>query len=203
MKIAVDFDSTLADTLQVVLDMFNFKYGTKLEPSHIVDWDWKKNAEFWNSVGLNGEGLLFDPEEVERDFWKVYDLFDHTHLRRAIRPVDPLACGAIKWLVLRGHDVRIVTSNKPDAEVSIRSWLFGHGLDLPLDIIGRKSASQKAALNYDLFIDDSPSLAPACEELKKPLLLVPQPYNTDVLRQGYVRRFNWRDAIDIFEDMGL
>ena len=213
MKVACDFDSTLADKLKVVLDLFNFKYGLSLTREDIVDWDWKVNAKVW---GFTEEGA----KEVEADFWKVYDLFDTTHLRRAIPPVDPMACGAVKWLVKRGHQVDIVTSNRPEAEMSIRAWLFGHGLDLPLRMLDRKTASHKAELDYDVMIDDAPSLAKAITEqyleqkagtihFEQPrphhrLLLVPQPFNRQVLESPAVRTdFTWRRAIDIFEEEGL
>jgi len=199
MKIAVDFDSTLADTLKVVLDLINFKRGTKLVRDNVVSWDWKENAQLWG---------WDHPQDAEDDFWMIYDLFDTTHLRRAIPPTDPTACGSVKWLIKRGHDVRIVTSNKPQSEVSIRSWLFGHGLELPLDIIGRKSAREKAEMDFDVFIDDSPSLAEAIATLNggmgKTLFLVPQPYNTHVLPSLHVvTEFTWRRALDFFEQRGL
>jgi 5'(3')-deoxyribonucleotidase len=213
LKVACDFDSTLADTLKVVLDLFNFKYGLSLTREDIADWDWKVNAKVW---GFTEKGA----KEVEADFWKVYDLFDTTHLRRAIPPVDPMACGAVKWLVKRGHQVDIVTSNRPEAEMSIRAWLFGHGLDLPLRMLDRKTASYKAELDYDVMIDDAPSLAKAITEqyleqkagtihFEQPrphhrLLLVPQPFNRQVLESPAVRTdFTWRRAIDIFEEEGL
>lgn len=213
MKVACDFDSTLADTLKVVLDLFNFKYGLGLTREDIVDWDWKKNAKVW---GFTEEGA----QEVEADFWKVYDLFDTTHLRRAIPPVDPLACGAVKWLVKHGHQVDIVTSNRPEAEMSIRAWLFGHGLDLPLRMLDRKTGSHKAELDYDVFIDDAPSLAKSIADLydkqcvsvvhfempnpRHRLLLVPQPYNRHITRSPAVNtEFTWERALQIFREEGL
>lgn len=202
MKIAVDFDSTLADTLSVVLEFMNFKYGTALKAEDVTDWDWKVNAETWNKSGRFS--VHFDPVEIDRDFWKVYDLFDSTHLRRTIPPVDPLACGAVKWLVKRGHKVEIVTSNRPAAEMSIRSWLFGHGLDLPLNMIGRKSPKEKAELDYDIYLDDSPKLAEVMPFTGKTLLLIPQPYNQYIEPSLNVwKTFSWRRAIDIFEELGL
>jgi len=213
MKVACDFDSTLADTLKVVLDFFNFKYGLCLTREDIVDWDWKVNAREW---GFTEKGA----KQVEADFWKVYNLFDTTHLRRAIPPVDPMACGAVKWLVKRGHQVDIVTANRPEAEMSIRAWLFGHGLDLPLRLLDRKTARHKAELGYDVLIDDAPSLAKSIAdlydeqcvsvvhfEMPNPhhrLLLVPQPYNQHITPSPAVRTdFTWRRALDIFEEEGL
>jgi 5'(3')-deoxyribonucleotidase len=210
MKVAVDFDSTLADTLKVVVDLFNFKYETHLTRADVTSWDWTENGRRWR---------LPHPEDAERDFWRIYDLFDSTHLRRAIPPVDPLACGAVKWLVKRGHQVDIVTSNRPEAAMSIQAWLFSHGLDLPIKVLERKTASHKALLDYDIFIDDAPSLAKSIAELyheqknvihfemprpAKRLFLVPQPYNHTAVTSPAIRTdFTWRHAIDIFEEEGL
>ncbi len=196
LKIAVDMDDTLCNVTTVVLDFFNFKHGTNLTEADVGSWDWKDNATAW--------GL--DPDVVSADFWRVYGLLDHTHLRRACPPIDPMACASVKWLVKRGYDVHIVTSNRAEAEMPIRSWLFGHGLDVPLDLIGRRPAGEKARLDYDIFIDDSPLLAPAVEAAGKLLLLVPRSCNKEVRQRRWLNvhtGFTWRHAVDIFEELGL
>lgn len=187
MKIAVDFDSTLAATQPLFLKLLEWKTGEHHDPEEITTWTWAEE---------HGYG---------KDFWSFYDLLDSTHLRRAIQPVDPMACGSVKWLVKRGHEVRILTSNHPKSEASIRSWLFGHGLELPLDIIGRKSPSEKAHLDFDVFIDDAPALAEAMPEvLSKRLYLVPQPWNSRVIpTDNVITDFSWRRALDTFERDGL
>jgi 5'(3')-deoxyribonucleotidase len=196
-RIAVDFDSTLADSMEVVIQLMNFKHGLTMSKNEITQWDWP--------TMLGRKHGLAVPEELDRDFWKIYDMFDRTHLRRMVPPTDPLACASVKWLVKRGHAVHIVTSNHADADESIRSWLFGHGLELPLTIIGRKSPHEKLDLDYDLFIDDAPALAEAATQDKKKLvLLVPQPWNRNIAASPNVRTdFCWRHALDIFEEMGL
>lgn len=175
-------------THDLVLSLINFKHGTQFTRANWTFWDW---SEF----GLPGG---------DKDFWAVYDLMDETHLRRAIRPTSPFAAATMKWLVQRGHFVELVTSNSPAAAKDMQSWLFGHGLDIPVNTIGR--GVEKATLDYDLFIDDAPSLASAIRAsgTDKRLLLYEQPWNVDVPSSTMVIRFtDWADARALLLRMGL
>lgn len=204
-NILVDFDSTLADTLSVVAALLTFKYGALLLPHDFTDWNWKENAKRWNRCGLHPKGRArFRPAEVEDDFWAIFDLLDETHLRRAIRPVHPLACASVKWLISRGHHVVVGTSNTERAVNDIHSWLFGHGLgEVAVVAFGRNDPALRVDRPYDLFIDDSPAVARECEARGKHVFLVPQPYNRLVLRSKHVFPFDWENAIELFRARGL
>lgn len=181
MKVAFDYDGTLADTNRLLLDLLNFKNDTQFQSTQVTRYDW------------------FHKGGRDKDFWRLYDLFDTTYLRRAIPPVDPLACPLAKWLERRGHAVDIVTANDPKCEPSIQSWLFGHGLDLEVKALGRVTSAEKVKLDYDLYIDDAPGMVRSVDEANrsllrkamrrsgKRLLLVDQPWNR-VDPDGYVVR---------------
>jgi 5'(3')-deoxyribonucleotidase len=182
MKVACDFDGCLANSHQVALDLINFKHGTTYKYEDVTSWNW------WKENG------------VEEDFWAVYDLFDTTYLRRAIPPTSPLAAASMKWLQKRGHECEIVTSNRQKSVPTISAWLFGHGIDFPVRSIDRISASEKAKLDYDLFIDDAPHLAEAISAmLEKTLILVDQPWNRGVRGSNVWRMQDWGDAIHLFK----
>lgn len=187
MKIGVDYDSTIADSQRLFLRLLEWKTGEHHEVSEMDSWTWAEDHGF------------------AKEFWGYFDLLDTTYLRRAIPPTDPLACAIVKWLVKRGHDVQIITSNHPSSEASIRSWLFGHSLELPLNMIGRKSASEKVHMDFEVFIDDAPALAEAMVEVpEKRLYLVPQPWNSRVIpTDNVITSFSWRRSLDIFERDGL
>ena len=185
-RVAVDFDGTLADTNALVRALVNYKHGTSLQASDITEWDW------WSKNNL------------EPDFWSAYDLMDTTHLRRAIRPTSPLACASIKYLQQTGrYSFEVVTMNHGKAADDMIAWLFGHGLDIPVRAVGRIEVGKKAALDYDLFIDDAPSLAEAVGGLpSKQMILYDQPWNRNVVATANVRRMtDWRQAIELVEGL--
>ena len=181
-RVAVDWDSTLAATDELVLSLLNFKHGTSYTKKDLTDYKWHSHLR-----GRDGETLT-------DDFWKVFDLMETHHLRRAIRPVSPFACATVKWLQRRGHVVDIVTANTPMSADSIRAWLFGHGVDAKVVTLGRVTAAAKARMNYDLFIDDSPALVHAVVERGvSRMLLVNQPWNRFFFNAHYssIRRVRW------------
>jgi 5'(3')-deoxyribonucleotidase len=192
-RVAVDFDGTLADTASFVCELINFKRDAAISPNDVTHWDW------WDEHGF------------DKDFWAAYDLMDRTHLRRAIRPISPLACAIIKYLQQGGHyEFEVVTMNKERAAADMVAWLFGHGLDIPVRAVGRIGVEKKTALGYDMFIDDAPQLAEAVAKLPdKWMILVDQPWNRAFVCRGYgddqyqnnnvVRMKDWSDALAIFE----
>lgn len=178
MRVAVDFDGTLADSQSLYLALLNYRHGAAVRLSEIDEW--------------NAYDRLFGNCELER----VLDLVDNTHLRRAIRPTSPVAPAFVKWLVGRGHAVEVLTSNSEVTADSIRAWNFGHGLDVPVRAIGRVSAANKAAMDYDLFMDDSPHIIEPVMDLGKFLMLVDAPYNRSVASLGYDGQPNFYRIVD-------
>jgi 5'(3')-deoxyribonucleotidase len=188
MRFGIDFDNTLADVESVMLQLINFKHDTKYVSADIVNWDFLDQQGFGDS------------------FWAVYGMFDTTYLRRAIPPVSPFAPAVVKWLEKRGHKVNIVTANKPEALPSIQDWLWGHGLDTKVKLLGRVSAGQKARLAYDVFVDDSPKLIePIKRAPSKRLVLLSQPWNLGIDVKGVkniYRAKNWEEVYEILKRLG-
>lgn len=188
MRIAVDFDGTLADTMSLVVQLMNFKHGTNYRPEDVDSWT------FWETAVGSMD-----------DFWTIYDIMDRTHLRRAIRPTSPFATPTIKRLLQNGHNVSLLTSNSHRASRDMAAWLFGHGLDIEVITLGRKTASQKADERFDLFIDDAPHLAE--EIMKRPdkkMILVDQRWNRDVVCRGNVYRLDdWERALGLLRSIGV
>jgi len=193
MKIAVDLDNTLADTTSVLLRLTNFKFGTNYTLADI-QWD------FWRSKG----------PDYDAAFWEIYKMFDSPeqggiNLRRALPPVDPLAPGIVKSLIKRGHDVHILTANRPEAKDSIEAWLFGHGLEMYVELIGQVSPVEKVKLDYDLFIDDSPKIVPAMASAPEKTLiwLSQRGEKVDISGENVWMVENWRGIQRMLESMGL
>ncbi len=207
-RIAIDFDDTLADVRDMLCRLINYRDGTTFVPEDVKTWTY-----------------LYKETDHGRAFWGAYDLMDATHLRRAIRPVSPFACATVKWLQQRGHTVEVVTANHEKAIPDMVSWLFGHGLDCPVRAVGRIDAAEKAKLDYDLFLDDSPLLAEEVRRRaletgsKQRMVLVDRYHNRDLAwvrplmgadsdwavptAHPVVRLLDWADARALFIRLGL
>ncbi len=187
-RIAVDFDGVLGDLHRLVSDLMQWHTGKKFDPVSVNDWD------YWDRLGYG------------REFTGVLDMLDTTYLRRAVAPVNPLSCPAVKWLEKRGHKVVILSSNRPISLMSMKSWLFSHGLDTPVQLLDRGSAAMKLKEPFDVYIDDSPHLAVTMGHHvgKKELFLVRQPWNTGVVgtRNIFVIE-RWEKVFSQFEERGL
>ena len=187
MKIAIDFDDTIADQTSVLLPLMNWKLGTEFKFEEL-EWDFFHKAP-----------------ETEKAFWSIHDLYDSSYLRRAMPPVDAYAFPVVKELARKGHVVEIVTRNDKKGHDSIRAWLFMHGLDLPVRAIGRGGGDGKARLNYDLFIDDNPSLADVIRKHPtKRLVIFDRPWNRNVKTgRNVFRAKNWLDVREILVRLGV
>lgn len=189
MRIAADFDDTLVDSASILVTLINFKHGTSFKLADISTWDW-----------IQTQG-----PEFEKTFWQIHDLWDNTYMRRAMAPTDPYAFAVIKELVRNGNKVSIVTMNEAEAVKSIEALLFMHGIDeIPVRVLGRGSSKQKASMPYDIFIDDSPSLAEIVKKHPtKALILYDRPWNRGVRKSRNVfRAKNWLEVRDILDKIG-
>ena len=182
MRIAIDFDDTVADQTRILLPLMNWKLGTDIKFEEL-DWDYFHRTP-----------------EMEKAFWDIHDLYDTSYLRRAMPPVDPFAFPVIKELQRVGHTVHIVTRNDPKSHPSIKSWLFMHGLELEVRAIGRGGGEDKARLTYDVFVDDNPNLVETVSRHPtKRMILFTRPWNrkVEVLRPRYrniTRADNWLEV---------
>lgn len=189
MKVALDFDGTLADTSSLILTLMNWRLGTSYKPEDWNSWG------FWTNMN----------PEVEKAFWGLFDLMDESYLRRALPPTDPFAPAVVKWLMKRGHEVNLVTvnSNTKKSLDSFNGWLWAQGLEMPVVAMGRTNVS-KAELDYELFIDDSPRLAADMGRYPaKKLILLRRPLNASVVASKNVfPAENWEEVKKVLLELG-
>ena len=92
-----------------------------------------------------------------------------------IRPMEPGQAGMVRNIAEFG-EVDIVTVDFPGQKAE---WLKLHGIRYH-DMVSVRRGQDKAALDYDVFIDDSPVNFQAFKEAGKPCVLFDAPYNLDV-----------------------
>lgn len=171
----------------------NWRLGTSYIQEDWNDWD------FWRKMG----------PEIDKAFWGLFELMSETYLRRAIPPTDPFAPAVVKWLLKRGHEVHLVTSNdnSPKAIESFKGWLWAQGIEMLVVALGTQGPHNKAKLDYEVFIDDSPKLArDMANEPEKTLILYRRPLNDAVLKSGVSGNVlpanDWLEIKSILESIG-
>ncbi len=166
MRIALDFDGVLAHTMELWVDEYN-----RLHPSKKITIE---DIDRW---------AFFEKESIGLSYDEAFDIFDfcwrHSEL---INPNEADQQVKVKRLQKFGK-VDIVTSVVKNKE-KIKEWISSHGI-VPDDIV---FTQEKWKLNYDVYIDDSPSNAEKIRDVGKICLLYNQDWNRDVKEDAKIIR---------------
>src|SRR2546425_10783909 len=155
VKIALDVDGVLADVIQSWLS-YNNKLRSTILKSDISEWD------FWKRHNID----KFDFYKELSVCWKSW---------RDILPTENDIKSATQALSNLGT-VDIVTAREESTNKYVRSWLQFHDITFE-NYIGVKEGPEKARLDYDIFIDDSPVNAKSMLEAGKSVIIYDQPWN--------------------------
>ena len=150
LRIALDMDDTLAATLKHV-------FGTYGRPIP-TEWMFYKN----------GGNISY--EKMMRDIKRTWE-------RRwgEIRPIEPGLAAIVEELNGLGK-VDIVTVGFQEQKAE---WLRLHGIKYD-ELVPVRDGRDKAKLDYDVFIDDSPANYQSFLEAGKTCILFDAPYNQDI-----------------------
>lgn len=127
-----DFDDTLVDSLQVDVTMLNERYGTNVNKSEVMCWNFRD---------------VFP--QLKED--EIEDLFDDPRFFEIIQ-FKPNA----KEFILSIPNARIISKGRPKNLELKKQWLYDNGLgDIPFIGIGLED-SKGDYIEYDsLLIDDN------------------------------------------------
>lgn len=188
LKIAVDFDGTLARTADFICELINFRTGSNHTYKEINSWD------YWENIGKG------------KDFWDAYDFMDKNG-RLLIKPYDNYVFESLRKInSLKWNEFHIVTANNEEAANQIYNWVDTYGffneddyLRFNVHCIGRKTSAEKLELDYDLYIDDNPGLALEAKNYpNKTILLANAPWNKHVPNTNNVFRFqSWKEIPEL------
>jgi uncharacterized HAD superfamily protein len=170
LKIAVDLDGVLAETMIVWCDLYNKRYGAALTLEDIHGWD------VWKIV------------HIPRD--RFFRLLDDAWLDwEKIPPTEPNVGEPVELLRQVGT-VDIVTGRSVRTISQAKEWLKAH--EVPYDrFVRTESNLAKINLDYDVFVDDSPELMELIGSRSTALGIVyTRPWNRDTQMPPVVRRVN-------------
>ena len=162
-KIAIDFDSVLANTVKRWTEIFNAHHSEKYHDLHI---SYNKIREF--SIGKYFGISSDDVGEIFNQCWQQWD---------TLEPMEFALAQKIK--TLRGmHDgLDIVTAAPQDAKQNMTKFLKKHGIKYDSIIC----EENKETLDHTTYIDDSPHMAEKIFRAGKTALLYTQPWNIDIM----------------------
>lgn len=171
MKILVDTDGVLADTMTEWLRRYNNDYDDNLKVEQITEWATDKFVK---------------PECGT----KIYDYLYDRDLYNNVFPIDG-ASSSVKWLKNHGHEVVFVTSGVQESKavwLSNYGFTSGYWMFAPELIV----AHHKYHIKGDLIIDDNPK---NCDEFGGRAILFNQPWNESA-QTNHFRAYGWPDVIE-------
>ncbi len=180
MKIALDFDSVLSDTMVRWVHNYNNRYETSFSKKHVTKW------AFWSDFNI-------DRNEAFTIFEETWEQWEH------LPPTEEQLSEKTEKLNKIGQ-VDIVSNVSSSHIDFVKKWLEKQKIHYN-DFVN--SCNDKEKLEYDYFIDDSPSLAHKLNELQKSCLLYHQQWNVEIQGKHIINISNLNQALDKIKDKNL
>ena len=180
MKIALDVDGVLADIIFVWLDQYNKTHKKSITSDDIVQWD------FWKELGF--------------DKYRFYEELSNCWSRWIeVPPMEQGIAAAVEKLHSVGV-VDIVTARDTASTKYVKKWLEHNKIKYN-DYIAVMRGRDKADLDYDIFIDDSPHNVVMIASKGKNALLYDQPWNKSITDTKIVRIKKLEEAVNVISDL--
>jgi uncharacterized HAD superfamily protein len=188
MRIGIDFDETLVDSMKAIIKLHNEQYGTHYKKDDVTEYHveniWGGTKEEWTA--------------------KLDDFLSAKNTAH----FDPIpgAIPAIDALKSAGHELYIITARGDSDVEATELWLTKH---FPSTFEGvhyghvrsddpakrRKKADMCKELGIELMIDDHISVAKNCSEEGIRVLLLDEPWNQGELPPGVARVYSWEEIV--------
>lgn len=181
LRIGVDVDDVLAESLPGYLDAFRSHFGREVR---IEDAAWEIFARY--------------PEIPTSEMWAFYAKLEETDFL-GTRPVYTEAADAMRALARAGHRLVVVTGRLSAHQEHTRRLLQNAGIaglfDEAVHRDGEKAVDYKPRVvrerGLDLFVEDELHVAAATALVPVPVLLFDRPWNQGTLPQGVTRVTSW------------
>jgi len=180
MKIALDVDGVLADIIFVWLDHYNKTNNKSLTKKDTIQWD------FWKNFG-------YDKYRFYEDLSSCWSRWTE------VPPMEQDIAIATEKLQSVGI-VDIVTARDAASTKYVKEWLKHNEIKYN-DYVAVMRGRDKAALDYDVFIDDSPLNIVGIASQGKHALLYDQPWNQSINNSGVVRIKRLEEAVNVISDL--
>jgi 5'(3')-deoxyribonucleotidase len=165
LKIALDFDSVLSDTMKSWVSKYNKKHGTAYTKEDIRQW------KFWNDFNISRDYA----QEFFRESWEDWTTLPHTE-SNLNQTIDQLS---------KHGTVDVVTNVDKSHLKYVKKWLAKENISVD-DV--KHAGPEKISNPYDIFIDDDPDLAEKAKTNNKNCFLYHQKWNVSIQQSDSVIR---------------
>jgi uncharacterized HAD superfamily protein len=168
LKIAVDLDGVLAEAMIGWCELYNQRHGQSLSLEDIRAWD------VWKIVNIQRDEFF----RILDDAWAQWERIPATEENVGEQVKLLRECGTVD--VVSGRSAQTVASAK--------KWLKANSI--PYDrFVRTESTLAKIRLDYDVFVDDSPTLMQLIASRSMALgILYTRPWNRDAQIPTVARR---------------
>ncbi len=184
MKIGIDFDDTIVDSLGELLKLYNSKTGKNLKKTEVNSWDWGK------VLGLSRK----ESDEIVDEFLRNHKVEEQLQIEGAVESIKS---------ILKEHEVKIITSRNSIFKHTVEGWIkhyIGENIKvIPAGDWHKQQGATKAEickkLGIRLIVEDAPSTAIECAKSGIKVILFDKPWNQGIADKNITRVFNWLEAV--------
>ena len=161
LRVAVDVDGVLAETMEAWTKTFNKLHGTRFKLKDIDSW------ASWIKFGITKD-----------EFYRILDGTWENWLD--IPPTEPDLAAKVQRAERHGV-LDIVTGRSESTVLAVKQWLKNQGIKYNR-FVRVPGWRYKIALGYDVYIDDAPEMMPMISRSPSVFgILYQRPWNMDVL----------------------
>lgn len=183
MRIAVDLDGVLADTMKTFCGLLNQRHRTRFTTESFTQW------KAWEIAEITEDEFFSTLDEA----WARWQFIPPTedHLAEKITRVRRLG------------KMDVVTGRSERTAQYARSWLQKQNIQYD-EFVRTISTRAKAKLDYDIFVDDSADLmALIASQLDSNGILYSQPWNRHASAMPRISRVQrWDEIPSIVQRLG-
>ena len=168
LKIAVDLDGVLAEAMIAWCELYNKRYGQSISLEDIRAWN------VWKIVKIPHDAFF----RILDDAWAQWERIPATEENVGEQVKLLRECGTVD----------VVTGRSAQTVASAKKWLKANSI--PYDrFVRTESTLAKIRLDYDVFVDDSPTLMQLIASRSMALgILYTRPWNRDAQVPTVARR---------------
>ena len=180
LRIAVDLDGVLAESMLVWCDRANKEFGTSLKFEDLDTWS------SWKKFSISKD-----------DFYRILD--ESWEDWKQVPPTEPGLAAKVAR-VARFGDVDVVTGRSRRTEEAARSWVENQKIRYR-QFVRVTGWRDKPILNYDVYIDDAPDLMELVSHTPGSwAILYDRPWNRNVpVMPKILRTDGWRQIPSLLE----